>query len=216
MMTDWFRQNRETQELAHQTTQSELRFLKSQINPHFLFNTLNSLYALTLKKSDAAPDIVIKLSEMMRYMLYECNEKQVPLVKEISYIRNYLDLEKLRQQKDVVVDFVVIGDVGQQQIAPLMFMNFLENSFKHGINTGLHAGFVHISLAVEGQKVTFMAENSKGSVIPRSPDVARPSGGIGLANVRRRLELLYPKHYTLDIQESPNSYKVLLTLELID
>lgn len=99
IINDWYRNLRVKQELEKRTMQSELRFLKSQINPHFLFNTLNSLYALTLKKSDKAPEIVIKLSEMMRYMLYECNEKQVLLSKEVNYLRNYLDLEKLRQGK---------------------------------------------------------------------------------------------------------------------
>lgn len=214
MMTDWFRQNRERQELVTETMQSELRFLKSQINPHFLFNTLNSLYALTLKKSDAAPDIVIKLSEMMRYMLYECNEKTVPLGKEIAYIRNYLDLEKLRQQKDVKIDLVVNGNPGNQQIAPLMFMNFLENSFKHGLNSAIHQGFVNIRLDVEEDSVSFNIENSKGSILPRAPEAGRPSGGIGLVNVRRRLELLYPDQYELSVKETPNTFKVALKLEL--
>lgn len=214
MMTDWFRQNRESQELVNQTMQSELRFLKSQINPHFLFNTLNSLYALTLKKSDNAPDIVIKLSEMMRYMLYECNERRVPLSKEISYIRNYLDLEKLRQQKNVQIDFKVAGNVSNQQIAPLMFMNFLENSFKHGLNTGIHNGFVNILMEVKDNEVNFHIENSKGSIMPSTPDSARPSGGIGLVNARRRLELIYPNNYNLNVKETPNTYTVELKLEL--
>lgn len=215
MMTDWFRQNRERQELVTETMQSELRFLKSQINPHFLFNTLNSLYALTLKKSDAAPDIVIKLSEMMRYMLYECNEKTVPLSKEIAYIRNYLDLEKLRQQKDVSINLEVNGQAGNQQIAPLMFMNFLENSFKHGLNSAISNGFVNIRLDVEDTAVNFHIENSKGSIIPRSPEATKGrSGGIGLVNVRRRLDLLYPDRHKLEISETPNSFAVDLRLEL--
>ena len=100
ILTDWMKGQNDKQELANQTLQSELKFLKSQINPHFLFNTLNSLYALTLKKSDLAPEIVLKLSEMMRYMLYECNEKYVPLDKEVNYVINYLDLEKLRHGKN--------------------------------------------------------------------------------------------------------------------
>lgn len=214
MMTDWFRQNRESQELANQTMQSELRFLKSQINPHFLFNTLNSLYALTLKKSDNAPDIVIKLSEMMRYMLYECNEKWVPLAKEISYIKNYLDLERLRQQKNVRIEFNVSGNVSNQRIAPLMFMNFLENSFKHGLSSNIHDGFVKIDMEVKDKLVIFRIENSKGSVMPRTPDAARPSGGIGLVNARRRLELIYPDQHSFTISETPNTYTVHLELEL--
>ncbi len=216
MMTDWFRQNRESQELANQTMQSELRFLKSQINPHFLFNTLNSLYALTLKKSDAAPDIVIKLSEMMRYMLYECNEKWVPLSKEIAYIQNYLDLERLRQQKDVEISFTVKGQVQQQQVAPLMFMNFLENSFKHGLNNNITRGYVRIHMDVAEESVQFKIENSKGRAMLSAPDHARPSGGIGLVNARRRLSLIYPKQHQLSVQETPNSYSVQLTIQLGD
>ena len=107
IITDWLRQNQQTQELEKKNIQSELQFLKSQVNPHFLFNTLNNLYALTLKKSDKAPEIVLKLSEMMRYMLYECNEKRVSLRKEINYLNNYLELEMLRQPKDIDVQLNV-------------------------------------------------------------------------------------------------------------
>ncbi|MEM6397304.1 MAG: histidine kinase [Bacteroidota bacterium] len=214
IMTDWFRDNQERQELQTQTMQSELRFLKSQINPHFLFNTLNSLYALTLKKSDRAPDIVIKLSEMMRYMLYECNEKRVPLRKEINYLHNYLDLERLRQRDNMDIDMTVSGQVGEQQIAPLMFIPFVENSFKHGLNAGLSDGFVHIKIDVQPQAVEFAIENSKSSLLPSPGNPNRPSGGIGLVNVRRRLELLYPEANELRISESPNTYGVKLRLEL--
>jgi sensor histidine kinase YesM len=212
IITDWFRQLREKQELATQTMQSELRFLKSQINPHFLFNTLNNLYALTLKKSDKAPEIVIKLSEMMRYMLYECNEKRVPLQKEVNYLRNYLDLERLRQNDDIEINFLVEGQVGDQQVAPLLFIPFLENSFKHGLNTQLKNGFVNILLQVNKQQVDFQIENSKGQTVPR-PD-NRPSGGIGLVNVRRRLDLIYPDRYELKVSNNPNTFSVHLTVNL--
>jgi len=212
IITDWFRQLREHQELQTQTMQSELRFLKSQINPHFLFNTLNNLYALTLKKSDKAPEIVIKLSEMMRYMLYECNEKQVPLQKEVHYLKNYLDLEKLRQSNDIDINFLVEGQITDQQIAPLLFIPFLENSFKHGLNTQLQAGFVNIHLKVADKYVDFSIENSKGQTIPRQEN--RPSGGIGLVNVRRRLNLLYPERYQLQIHNNPNTFAVHLTIDL--
>ena len=148
IITDWLKHQRERTDFQTQTMQSELRFLKSQINPHFLFNTLNNLYALTLKKSDKAPEIVVKLSEMMRYMLYECNEKQVPLSKEVNYIQNYLDLEALRQGKEVEIHFDVHGAVSNQQIAPLMFIPFLENSFKHGLNHHINQGYVDIRLDV--------------------------------------------------------------------
>lgn len=213
IITDWFRQQREKQELQTQNMQSELNFLKSQINPHFLFNTLNNLYALTLRKSEKAPDIVIKLSEMMRYMLYECNEKMVPLSKEINYLRNYLDLEQLRQHPGIDIRFDVRGEVGDQQIAPLLLIPFLENSFKHGINHQITEGFVHISVNVMRNKVEFFIENTKGQAMIR-PD-GRRSGGIGLVNVRRRLDLLYPAHYQLTINDNPKTYAVNLTIDLL-
>jgi sensor histidine kinase YesM len=214
IVTDWFRQNREKQELANQTMQSELRFLKSQINPHFLFNTLNNLYALTLKKSDQAPEIVIKLSEMMRYMLYECNEKEVPLRKEINYLQNYLDLERLRQGRNVEISFRQEGDVSDQQIVPLLFIPFLENSFKHGLNAQITEGFVRIELKVDDRNVDFRIENSKSNALPLRPNANRPSGGIGLQNVRRRLELLYPKRHQFTISQTPESFAVRLQLQL--
>jgi len=213
IVNDWLRQLRERQELETQTMQSELRFLKSQINPHFLFNTLNNLYALTLKKSDQAPEIVLKLSEMMRYMLYECNEKQVPLSKEVAYIRNYLDLERLRQGKNIDINFDVDGHITDQQIAPLMFIPFLENSFKHGLSNNIHKGFVNIKLTVADSDVHFYIENSKPDTPPKR-DPSRPSGGIGLVNIHRRLKLLYDDRYDLDIVDSPNSYAVNLMLNI--
>ena len=209
---DWLKSQRERQELQTQNMQSELRFLKSQINPHFLFNTLNSLYALTLKKSDDAPDIVLKLSEMMRYMLYECNEPQVPLNKEISYIANYLELEKLRQGKSIDIDFNVEGHVTDQKVAPLMFIPFIENCFKHGLGNQLSQGFVRISLKVEGRDVQATISNSKPESMPKP--LHPRSGGIGLANVRRRLNLLYPDRYTLDIEDAPDAYTVHLKISL--
>lgn len=212
IINDWMRHQRDRKELETQNMQSELKFLRSQINPHFLFNTLNSLYALTLKKSDKAPEIVIKLSEIMRYMLYECNERLVPLYKEVQYIRNYVDLEKLRQGQKVRIDFHVQGTIGNQMIAPLIFTPFLENSFKHGVNQ-IAEGFVEILLEVQENHVILQMENSKPTVqasqLPR-----RKSGGIGLVNVRRRLDLLYPDSYTLKISDNPDKYKVYLSLVL--
>ena len=213
ILNDWLKHERDKKELETQTMQSELKFLKSQINPHFLFNTLNSLYALTLKKSDSAPEIVIKLSEMMRYMLYECNERNVPLRKEVQYIQNYLDLERLRQGNHVQIDFDLHGQIKDQQIAPLMFMPFLENSFKHGLNNQITDGFVKIKLQVDQNKVDLNIENSKPTTKPVQ-NHAKPSGGIGLVNVRRRLDLIYPKQYHLNVRDNPNTYQVQLKLDL--
>ncbi len=209
---DWYKNIRERQELETETMQSELRFLKSQINPHFLFNTLNSLYALTLKKSDLAPDIVLKLSEMMRYMLYECNEKWVDLSKEVNYIANYLELERLRQGNHVDIHFDVQGNISDQKIAPLMFIPFIENCFKHGLGHHLTKGFVNIRLRVTENEVDLFIENSKPESMPKP--LHPRSGGIGLVNVRRRLDLLYPGHYSLNIEDSPKTYAVNLKLSL--
>lgn len=216
IVTDWVSYLRDKQELETQTMQSELRFLKSQINPHFLFNTLNNLYALTLKKSDQAPEIVIKLSEMMRYMLYDCNERRVQLSKEVAYLNNYLDLERLRQGKAASINFTVIGEIGEQTIAPLLFIPFLENSFKHGLNNQINqGGYVNIQLEIKGDCVHFHIENSKPEKVPL-PDPSRRSGGIGLVNVHRRLNLMYPDKYDLKIADTPNTYAVDLKIELDD
>lgn len=213
IVSDWMKHSREARELQTQTMASELKFLRSQINPHFLFNTLNNLYALTLKKSDRAPEIVLKLSEIMRYMLYECNEKKVYLYKEVAYIKNYLDLERLRQGKDIQINFIIEGDVKDQKIAPLMFTPFLENSFKHGLNNQIKDGFVNIILTVERERVHLMIKNTKPDSVP-SQIHSKKSGGIGLANVRRRLELIYPAHHQLEITNEPASFKVELSIEL--
>lgn len=212
IMLDWIRGQKVKQELKSENLQSELKFLKSQINPHFLFNTLNSLYALTLKKSDLAPEIVLRLSEMMRYMLYECNEKQVPLEKEVNYLINYLELEKLRHGNKFKVDLVIEGDVKNQKIAPLMFIPFIENCFKHGLNNQISEGYVNIQVNALPDEVDVTIENSKGPILPSSTD--RKSGGIGLVNVKRRLELLYANQYELNISDNPDNYRIELKLNL--
>ncbi|MBU6341398.1 MAG: histidine kinase [Bacteroidetes bacterium] len=215
LVMDWWRYQNEKQVLLTQTIQSELRFLKSQINPHFLFNTLNNLYALTLKKSDQAPEIVLKLSEIMRYMLYECNERRVLLTKEIQYIHNYLDLERLRQPKEADIRFVTTGEMSDQMVAPLLFVPFLENSFKHGLNHHIQGGgFVRLYLHVRGEDLEFVIENSKATeAVPRQQHPR--SGGIGLTNVRQRLNLLYPDNHTLEVSDEPNRFAVTLRLKMV-
>jgi two-component system LytT family sensor kinase len=215
VIMDWWRYQGEKQALITQTMQSELRFLRSQINPHFLFNTLNNLYALTLKKSDKAPEIVLKLSEIMRYMLYECNEKRVYLSKEIQYMQNYLDLERIRQPEGAEISLNVEGRVSDQMVAPLLFVPFLENAFKHGLNNYIQSGgFVRVRIIVQDDLLEFSIENSKTENMPR---LEHPrSGGIGLVNIRQRLLLLYPDQHELDIQDEPNRFIVLLHLEMND
>ena len=214
IITGWWRYQQEKQLLLTKTMQSELRFLKSQINPHFLFNTLNNLYSLTHQKSDRAPDIVLKLSEIMRYMLYECNEKRVLLSREVQYMQNYLDLERLRQLPSTEIRLTTEGFISDQEIAPLLFIPFLENSFKHGMNNSIgDAIYVRARLRVQDEDLEFFIENSKSEHVPQTDH--RRSGGIGLNNVRHRLELLYPGNYDLHIENEPRRYAVTLLLKMI-
>lgn len=211
IIKDWIFQKKEKRELENRNIQSELNFLKSQINPHFLFNTLNSLYALTLVKSDRAPDIVIKLSEMMRYMLYECNEKFVSLENEISYLKNYIELEKLRQPADVYIDFRLFGDFDHLKIAPLILISFLENSFKHGISTTLNYGYVKLEIKIVNKILEFKIVNS----LDKKRKIKKNAvGGIGLINAQKRLDLIYCDQYSLEIVETENAYTVNLNINL--
>jgi LytS/YehU family sensor histidine kinase len=148
-------------------------------------------------------------------MLYECNERRVLLTKEIQYIHNYLDLEKLRQPKEADIRFTTAGAMSEQMVAPLLFVPFLENSFKHGLNHYLQGGgFVHLHLHVQGEDLEFRIENSKAmESVPRQNHPR--SGGIGLTNVRQRLDLLYPENHTLTVSDEPNCYAVTLHLKMI-
>lgn len=201
--------DRQTRELERKNLSSELQLLRSQIHPHFLFNVLNSLYALTLQKSDLAPGMVLKLSEILRYILYECSEPTVPLEKELNYLQNYIDLEKMRQGTRTEIDMQVTGDAQGRTIEPMLFLPFVENCFKHGANGNVAGAFVHIRFEINGQNLVFRAENSRTQTTATT-DV---TGGIGLANVRRRLELLYPGQHKLHIKEQETSYSITLSLE---
>ncbi len=213
IVSDWLVQTRHKSELETRAFQSELNLLKSQINPHFLFNTLNSLYALTLKKSDVAPEIVLRLSEMMRYMLYECNIPLVPVSKEVDYIKNYLYLERIRHAK-IDVNFNVGCDDENLEVAPLIFMAFIENAFKHGAGNHIHAGYISIELKTKNEQLFLTVENSRAEQTPMSNNVLIKSGGVGMVNVKRRLQLLYPTKYSLKIDETPHTYTVQLWLNL--
>ncbi len=212
ILVEWLKFQREKQKLEKEIMQSELKFLRSQINPHFLFNTLNNVYSLALIKSDKTPDVILKLSEILRYMLYECNEPKVKLSSEVKYIENYLALEKLRQNKTVNIEFTQEGEIKDQVISPLLFTPFLENAFKHGVNKVLDNKCVKIYLKVNGNNVFFSVENTKPDIDVE--ELMKSPGGIGLANVKKRLNILYPGKYKFDIENTKTSYKIELSLEL--
>lgn len=210
----WFVHQREHQALEREKLQAELKYLKAQINPHFLFNTLNNLYSLTLKKSDQAPEMVLKLSEMMRYMLYHSNERKVPIEKEIDYMKNYIDLEKIRQLDRTEIKFEVDEALYGSSIAPLLLIPFLENSFKHGVNNNTESSWVNIIMKKSCGKLDLIIENSKPTkAVPKHNG---KDHGIGLVNVKRRLDLLYPDKYKLDIEDTPTHYRTELNLELYE
>jgi len=206
----YFFEQKRNRDVAEEHMQTELNFLRSQVNPHFLFNTLNNLYSLTLSKSDHAPEVVLKLSEIMRYMLYECNESTVALEKEVNYIRNYISLERLRQAKHVKVDFNLSGDIYGKELPPLLFVPFLENAFKHGVNT--KDSFVDIDMNVSEQDLNFSVVNSAGTY--KASSAVKKNSGIGLENIKRRLNLLYPKMHRLKIENNSKHFKVNLNIKL--
>jgi len=207
---DWYRQNQRAKALETQNLHAELRLLKAQINPHFLFNTLNNLYALTLKKSDLAPETVLKLSNIMEYMIYESNETTVPLEKEIKYLKDYIDLERLRQSEKTTIRFEVDGHVNGQRIAPLLLLPFVENTFKHGANKIADKARVDIHIQVDNKHLQLIAENNK----PALAQNGHAHNGFGISNVVNRLKLVYPDRHQLDISDEPSSYTVHLNLDL--
>lgn len=208
----WYVDQQDKQLLANEKLEAELKFLKTQIHPHFLFNTLNNVYALTLKKSDKAPEMVLKLSELINYMLYECNAPKVPLENEINFVKNYLEVERMRHGDNLEVSFNVMGDTNSVFIAPMLILPFLENSFKHGVNEALEKSWVSIELRVENSVLRMKIENSKSDT---QQLITNGNGtGIGLKNVRRRLDLLYPEGYDLEIMNEEGLYLVNLELKL--
>lgn len=199
--------------LEREKVNTELLFLKMQINPHFLFNSLNNIYSLALKKDAMAPGSILKLAEVMRYMIYESNEDLVPLQKEINYITNYIDLQRLRIRDNASITFEVTGDWENRYIAPLILLVFIENGFKHGIKATIYQSFVNISIHVSNELLHMTVENSKGVIDDVEKDTFR---GLGLENVQRRLELLYPEKYELTITDTEEKYLAVLQLPLND
>ncbi len=196
------------QEAQTQKIQAELHLLQAQINPHFLFNTLNNLYSLTLDKSDQAPATVLRLAELMRYMLETVKKNTVQLSDEISFIRNYLELEKLRLKKGAKIEFVAPESSADITLPPMLFIPFIENAFKHGVGESTGDFFVTISLSVTGDKIIFSITNS----IPPRMNGKVSTTNTGLENIQRRLELLYKKDHSLDITHNDMLYSVKLSL----
>lgn len=192
--------------------QAELNFLKGQVHPHFLFNTLNNLYALTLEQSVQAPHIVLGLSNILRYMLYECSSESVPLKRDIEIIESYVSLEKIRYEGRLDLNMDITGAVHGHRIAPLLMLPLVENAFKHGTGELLGDAWINIDLQVTGHKLKFKISNSRPETRP--DDAEQHFGHIGLTNLRKRLDLLYPAAHHLQLLEEEELFVAILELEL--
>ena len=206
----WFELEAKTKALENVQLTAELQFLKAQINPHFLFNTLNNLYYLAYTQSPNTPEVVAKLAQMMRYLLEESNQPTVPLSQEIEFMRSYLHLEELRLNHPVPLTFVVEGEPAGVSIAPLLLMTFLENAFKHGVRNNDPTAWVRVLLRVTPTGCDYTVANGR----PSAPTPASLPG-TGLLNVRRRLALSYPDRHKLRLDDRPTQYHVHLTLHLV-
>jgi two-component system, LytTR family, sensor kinase len=189
---------------------TEIKFLKSQINPHFLFNTLNNIYTLTVIKSDKASESLLSLSQLLRYMLYDSNEVKVALKKEIEYLQNYIDLALLKDSRGLNINLEVRNNHPNLLVAPLLFIPFVENALKHSKIEDLKEGMINIHLKTFENTIEFFVENS----IPKNVINKDKVGGIGLKNVKQRLQLLYPNKHKLEIESNETLYKVYLKLYL--
>ena len=214
LLKHWYTSQNMNQQLAQQKLEAELNFLKSQVHPHFLFNTLNNLYALTLKKSEKSPEVVLKLSEILDYMLYECNTEKILLKKEIKLIENYIALEQLRHGKRLRVDFEINGNISDNKIAPLILFPFVENSIKHGVSKKTGESWIKIDLNTERGNLSFVIANSKP--VKTSANHSERGEGIGLKNVKQRLKILYGDNYSMEIRDEENVFTVLLEIDLTE
>lgn len=211
----WYIEKETQHRLEKEKLTVELQLLRSQLHPHFLFNTLNSLYALTLESSKAAPGAILRLSSLLRYILYECNAPLVSLHQEIDSLKHYIELEKMRFGDRLEISLSFTGDLANRSIAPLLFLPFVENTIKHGISEQLDKSWVSLHLHVEGQTLTFKLINSRtpqtGPGSATRPAAPR-SSGLGLLNVQRRLALLYPDRHMLKLTPDEDTYMVTLTI----
>jgi LytS/YehU family sensor histidine kinase len=200
---------RETeQEMVKKRLETELRFLKAQTNPHFLFNTLNNIYGLARKKSDDTAEVVMKLSKLLRFMLYETNKPYIPIEDEVRVMEDYIELEKIRYNKRLRIDFDKAIDNQHEPIAPLILLPFVENAFKHGAGETINDSYIKIEIRLQESSLYFFVENSK-------PDdsLSVITEKIGLSNVRRQLELMYPEHQ-LHIENHTSTFSIVLKLNL--
>ena len=210
LMMDYARSQRRLGEISKERAEAELNFLKSQINPHFLFNSLNAIYFLIDKQNTTARQALMRFSDLLRYQLYDCNADTIGIEKEVAYLQDFIRLQQLRQDQHYEVQVQIQPEVQGFRITPLLLIPFVENAFKHISHHADQRNFVLVNLARQNGSFMFTVENSK-ETHHRSTE---PPGGIGLTNVKRRLELLYPEKYELQIDNNDTTFKVTLNLHL--
>ena len=209
LVNDYFRKNELEKELKTHQLEAELRFLKAQVNPHFLFNALNNIYSLSFTESKKTPEMILKLSGMMSYMLYECKNESVSLSSEIEYLKNYIELQQLKKDGEFNIEFKILGDCASIQITPMLFIPFFENAFKHGNIEDTKNGWIKSQLKIEQANLHFSISNS----LKIAQKTAEKSG-VGLSNIRERLNLLFPNQHQLVIQKTEKTYSVNLSINL--
>jgi two-component system LytT family sensor kinase len=210
LLKRWYVKQKETEQLTREKINAELLLLKSQVHPHFLFNTINNIYSFILNGSSKAPEMIKKLSSLLNYILNECNQPFVPLKKELSLIQDYIELEQIRYGDKLSLSFHIQGNQEGKMISPLLLIPFVENSFKHGASRTLTHPWVKVDIHIEDHSLGFQISNNK----PEREDRTAIKKGIGLNNVKKRLQLLYPGAFSLNIVDNEMSYDVSMKIAL--
>ncbi|UMB61960.1 sensor histidine kinase [Lutibacter sp. A80] len=212
---DWLKEHKRVTDLEKTQLETELLFLRTQISPHFFFNTLNNIYSLSLENSKKTPKIILKLSELMRYFLYETKKSKQTLEKEIISIQNYLDLERIRFDNNLEVNMTISGDISNKKIAPMLLLSFIENAFKHGANKNIGKTKIDIDFLIKDDFLYFTISNPIPTTTTQKQHEEKTTGGIGLENVKKRLALGYQKkEYNLNIEQKNNLFIVALKIKL--
>lgn len=206
----WLLKQRQFLQAQQEKMTAELQLLKAQVHPHFLFNTLNNIYSFSLERSPKTPELILKLSSLLSYMLYDCKAEEVRLEKEVAIMKDYIDLEKERYGNKIEISWTAEGDIRDNFISPLLMLPFLENAFKHGASEQIEKPWMGVDISVANNIVKFKIANSKNEYVPQS------NKGIGINNVKKRLEFLYPGKHELKINDEGDFFSVSLMVKLND
>jgi LytS/YehU family sensor histidine kinase len=205
--------NLKLSQIEREKLEAELNTLKSQLNPHFLFNCLNNIYSLALNNSPKTPDIVLKLSEMMRYVLYESRENFIPVKKELDFMANFIELQKIRLNNKIDINYTIEGEIPDLKVIPLIFEPFIDNAFKHGIHNPADQPFIHIEVKFIDSVLKFSVRNNFTQLNNKKTEPK--SSGIGLKNIEKRLNYLYlPEEYIYEVTKSENLFEVRIEVQL--